>query len=82
VTLRWHERAAELAARCFPGLKLGAARRRTGAADCYTDPPVLALRRVSGWAPQLFTFTGGSGGCAKSALAASQRAAAQLTDVA
>jgi glycine/D-amino acid oxidase-like deaminating enzyme len=74
--------AARLAAECFPRLKLGDARRRVGAVDCYCDPPVLALRRVSGPVPRLFTFTGGSGGCAKSALAASQRAADQLTGAA
>ncbi len=74
------DQAARLAAGCFPRLKLGDARRRVGAADCYCDPPVLALRRVSGPAPRLFTFTGGSGGCAKSALAASQQAAGQLTE--
>jgi glycine/D-amino acid oxidase-like deaminating enzyme len=76
------DQAARLAAECFPRLKLGNARRRVGAADCYCDPPVLALRRVSGPVPRLFTFTGGSGGCAKSALAASQRAAGQLTEAA
>jgi glycine/D-amino acid oxidase-like deaminating enzyme len=76
------DQAARLAAECFPRLKLGDARRRVGAADCYCDPPVLALRRVSGPVPRLFTFTGGSGGCAKSALAASQRAADQLTGAA
>jgi glycine/D-amino acid oxidase-like deaminating enzyme len=74
------DQAARLAAGCFPRLKLGDARRRVGAADCYCDPPVLALRRVSGPVPRLFTFTGGSGGCAKSALAASQRAAGRLTE--
>jgi glycine/D-amino acid oxidase-like deaminating enzyme len=74
------DQAARLAAGCFPRLKLGDARRRVGAADCYCDPPVLALRRVSGPVPHLFTFTGGSGGCAKSVLAASQRAAGQLTE--
>jgi glycine/D-amino acid oxidase-like deaminating enzyme len=46
--------------------------------DCYSRPPVLALRRV---APDsaLFTFTGGSGGAAKSVLAASRAAAHSLT---
>ena len=77
-TLPWHDRASQLASGCFPGLKLGRARRRAGAADCYCDRPVLALRPVRGPLPDLFTFTGGSGGSAKSALAASQRAAAQL----
>jgi glycine/D-amino acid oxidase-like deaminating enzyme len=79
------DEAARLAGLCFPRLKLGDARRRVGAADCYCDPPVLALRPVSGLngaVPRLFTFTGGSGGCAKSALAASQRAADQLTGAA
>jgi glycine/D-amino acid oxidase-like deaminating enzyme len=73
-----HDRARRLAAACLPGLKLGDARRRVAAADCFCDPPVLALRPVSGPVTGLFTFTGGSGGCAKSALAASQRAARQL----
>jgi glycine/D-amino acid oxidase-like deaminating enzyme len=75
VTRSWPDRALRLAAECFPLLKLGQARRQVGAADCYCDPPVLALRQV---APGLFTFTGGSGGCAKSALAASERAAGEL----
>jgi len=77
-TLSLHDQASRLASGCFPGLKLGRARQRAGAADCYCDRPVLALRQVSGPVPGLFTFTGGSGGSAKSALAASQRAAAQL----
>jgi glycine/D-amino acid oxidase-like deaminating enzyme len=70
------DRAPQLAAACFPLLKLGQARQRVGAADCYCDPPVLALRAV---APGWFTFTGGSGGAVKSALAASERAARELT---
>lgn len=45
--------------------------------DCYHDPPGLALRRV-GPGPALLTFTGGSGGAAKAALAASREAAAVL----
>ena len=81
-TLSLHEAAARLAAGCFPRLKLGEARQRVAAVDCYCDPPVLALREVSGQPPRLFTFTGGSGGAAKSALAASLRAARQLTDLA
>ena len=75
VTRPLHDRAARLAAACLPGLKLGHTRHRVAAADCFCDPPVLALRPVSGPASGLFTFTGGSGGCAKTALAASQRAA-------
>jgi glycine/D-amino acid oxidase-like deaminating enzyme len=70
-----HELAQELADGCFPGLKLGSVRRRVGAADCYCDPPVLALREIG---DRVYTFTGGSGGCAKSVLAASRRAAQSL----
>jgi glycine/D-amino acid oxidase-like deaminating enzyme len=87
VTLSRHEEAARLAAGWFPGLKLGAARRRTAAVDCFCDPPVLMLREVppgqgrDQGAARLFTFTGGSGGAAKSALAASQRAAGQLAEL-
>jgi glycine/D-amino acid oxidase-like deaminating enzyme len=83
VTPSWHEAALRLATGCFPGLKLGSARQRVGAADCYADPPVLTLREVGGPDPlpaRVYTFTGGSGGSAKSALAASQRAASQLAD--
>ncbi len=76
VTGSWHDRALQLAVGCFPLLKLGHARQRVSAADCYCEPPVLALREV---APGMFTFTGGSGGGAKSALAASECAAAELT---
>jgi hypothetical protein len=81
VTSSWHDQALRLAARCFPLLKLGRVRQRVAAADCYCDPPVLTLREIVGPAPRLFTFTGGSGGCAKSALAASQRAAGQLQEL-
>jgi len=79
VTGALHERAGRVAAACLPRLKLGHARYRVAAADCFCDPPVLALRPVGGSAPGLLTFTGGSGGCAKTALAASQRAALQIT---
>ncbi len=47
------------------------------AADCYSDPPGLALRPVTG---TVHTFTGGSGGAAKTALAASRAAAKALLD--
>ena len=77
-----HDQARRLAGGCFPGLKLGRARQHAGAADCYCDRPILALRSVSGPRPGLFTFTGGSGGSAKSALAASQRAATRLGELA
>jgi len=72
-----HELALRLADGCFPGLKLGSVRRRIAAADCYCDPPVLALRTIG---DRVYTFTGGSGGCAKSVLAASRRAARSLAE--
>jgi glycine/D-amino acid oxidase-like deaminating enzyme len=78
VTGAWHDQALRLAAGSFPLLKLGRARQRVAAADCYCDPPILALRELGGQAPRTFTFTGGSGGCVKTALAASRRAAGQL----
>jgi glycine/D-amino acid oxidase-like deaminating enzyme len=73
-------RAAELAAVRFPRLRLAAPVQVVAAADCYTYPPRLALRPVPGGAPRLYTFTGGSGGAAKTALAASRIAAGQLID--
>lgn len=42
--------------------------------DCYTEPAGLRLRRVG----DVLTFTGGSGGAAKSVLAASRVAAREL----
>lgn len=76
------ERAAELARQRFPRLDIGPAGQPFGSADCYCDPPILSLRPVLNSAsqavPWLFTFTGGSGGSAKTALAASSRAAADL----
>ena len=47
-------------------------------ADCYADPPVLTLWSVLGSTHRLFTFTGGSGGSVKTALAASRTAASDL----
>ncbi|MGK4591254.1 NAD(P)/FAD-dependent oxidoreductase [Amycolatopsis sp. w19] len=49
--------------------------RTTVSSDCYHDPPGLELREV---APGVFTFTGGSGGAAKTVVAASRVAAAEL----
>lgn len=69
-------RAAALAARRF-GVEVGPPVRVVAGADAYGDPPVLALRPVPG-VPGLHTFAGGSGGAAKSALAASRLAAADL----
>jgi glycine/D-amino acid oxidase-like deaminating enzyme len=66
---------AALTRRRLPRLRLGPVVRRAGAADCYTEPAVLALRSVAG---NVFVFSGGSGGSAKTALAASARAAAEL----
>lgn len=64
----------------FPGLALGRPERVVAAADCYTAPPGLALRPVPAGPAGLFTFTGGSGGAAKTALAASRIASGQLLD--
>lgn len=50
--------------------------RTVASFDCFRDPGGLTLRPV-GTAGGLFTFTGGSGGAAKTAVAAS-RAAAQV----
>jgi glycine/D-amino acid oxidase-like deaminating enzyme len=80
VSQRGQDQARRLAAECFPRLTLGPARRLVGAVDCYCDPPLLALRQV-GRGEGLFTFTGGSGGAVKSALAASHRAAAQVQEL-
>ncbi|HEY7143970.1 MAG TPA: FAD-binding oxidoreductase [Streptosporangiaceae bacterium] len=77
VTPAWHEQAARLAAARFPLLRLGPLRTEVTGADCYCDPPVLMLRPVAA-AGGMYTFTGGSGGSVKTALAASSRAAAAL----
>ena len=77
---QWDERALDLATRLFPRLRLGPARARVSGVDCYCDPPVLSLRPVQAARPGLFTFTGGSGGAAKTVLAASAQAAFALAD--
>jgi hypothetical protein len=73
--------AEEVAARARLRLGGPVARDRSArvvaSADCYHDPPGLALRRCRPGA-LLFTFTGGSGGAAKTAIAASRTAASQL----
>jgi len=74
-----HAAAVALLRERVPALRVGPARRYVSATDCYTDPPVLDLRPVPGGGDRLFTFTGGSGGAAKTALAASTRAAAALS---
>jgi glycine/D-amino acid oxidase-like deaminating enzyme len=48
--------------------------RTVASFDCYHDPPGLALRRAVPGSP-LYTFTGGSGAAAKTAVAASRTAA-------
>lgn len=72
--------AADLVRARFPALELGPAAPPVTAGDCYAAPgmgPGLALRQVSDTHP-VFTFTGGAGGAAKTALAASARAALEL----
>lgn len=64
-------------ARTVLGIELDSPIRTVAAFDCYCDPPGMVLRPTSATAP-VFTFTGGSGGAAKTALAASRAAAAQL----
>ena len=75
-----HESAVRLARARFPALRAGPAVRRVAAADCYSADSVLALRRVPHSGRGLFTFSGGAGGSAKTALAASSRAAVQLAE--
>jgi glycine/D-amino acid oxidase-like deaminating enzyme len=73
-------RAQELALSRFPQLRLAGAAEPTSAADCYCTEARLALRPVLGAENGLLTYTGGSGGAAKTALAASRQAASQLVD--
>jgi glycine/D-amino acid oxidase-like deaminating enzyme len=68
----------DLAGARFPRLRLQAGAQPVVATDCYSADSLLALRPVPGTGERLFTFTGGSGGAAKIALAASARAARQL----
>ncbi|WP_412543298.1 FAD-dependent oxidoreductase [Longispora sp. K20-0274] len=71
-----------LAARIGPvardlfGDVLGRPIRTVASFDCYHPEPGLALRTS---APGLYTFTGGSGGAAKTVLAASATAARELS---
>ncbi|UUU30031.1 FAD-binding oxidoreductase [Streptomyces sp. CA-210063] len=71
-------RTTDLAARIFPDLGITGLRHIVVAADCYTAPPGLRLRPAPPAVPHLFTFTGGSGGAAKTALAAARHAADRL----
>ena len=75
-------RAVRLATERFPRLGLGEPLRTVAMPDCYSTTADLRLRPVDHTAGRLFTFTGGSGGAAKTALAASGRAAIQLADTA
>jgi glycine/D-amino acid oxidase-like deaminating enzyme len=72
--------AADVVARAYRRLRIPLVRTPTqvvASFDCYSEPPGLALRRC-GPGSALFTFTGGSGGAAKTVLAASRVAAAAL----
>lgn len=77
VTPALRDSAGRLARARFPALRLGPAGAQVGGCDCYAGQPGLSLRRVVD-THALFTFTGGAGGAAKTALAASHRAAVQL----
>jgi glycine/D-amino acid oxidase-like deaminating enzyme len=70
--------AVRIARERMPWLRLGRALATVSATDCYCDPPVLALRPVAGERGAIWTFTGGSGGSVKTALAASREAADRL----
>lgn len=70
-------RVRTVAALRLPGLDPRPAGPPVSAADCYGDPAGLALRPVAG---AVHTFTGGSGGAAKTALAASRLAAHALLE--
>ncbi|GAA3451785.1 NAD(P)/FAD-dependent oxidoreductase [Dactylosporangium matsuzakiense] len=70
--------AERLAAARLPRLRLGALRRTVVGVDCYGPDGHLTLRPL-GSQDGLYTFTGGSGGSAKTALAASLAAARHLS---
>ncbi len=70
--------AVRIARERLPHLELSAPGHLVSNADCYADPPVLTLWSVLGSKHRLFTFTGGSGGSVKTALAASRAAASDL----
>ncbi|GAA0615657.1 FAD-dependent oxidoreductase [Kribbella sandramycini] len=72
------EQAVRIAGRRLPQLKLSTPDHLVSTADCYADPPVLTLWPVPGGTHRLYTFTGGSGGSVKTALAASRAAASEL----
>ncbi|MDH6580630.1 FAD-dependent oxidoreductase [Kitasatospora sp. MAP5-34] len=73
------ERAVRRAlAQRLPGLQINPPHRFVAVAEAYVPEGRLELRPVPGHHPALFTFTGGSGGAAKTALAAGAGAAADL----
>jgi glycine/D-amino acid oxidase-like deaminating enzyme len=71
-------RTVQIASARLPGLRLERLVERVSAADCYTEPAGLGLRPVRDGEGGLYTFSGGSGGAAKTALAASAIAARRL----
>ena len=71
-------RAAELASARFPGLPCTRRSSRSPPSTVTPTPACSTLRPVPDTDGRLFTFTGGSGGAAKTVLAASRRAAIQL----
>ncbi|HST50207.1 FAD-dependent oxidoreductase [Jatrophihabitans sp.] len=71
-----------LAQQRFPRLRLASGARPVVALDCYSEDFRLALRPVAGTDGRLRTFTGGSGGAAKTVLAASAQAAGRLVGAA
>jgi glycine/D-amino acid oxidase-like deaminating enzyme len=70
--------ALRLAALRFPALEVTGRPATTVSADCYGTPAGLRLAAVPGTGGRVHTFSGGSGGSAKTALAASTRAADDL----
>ncbi|MFF1816804.1 FAD-dependent oxidoreductase [Kribbella sp. NPDC058245] len=70
--------AVRIAGERLPHLELSAPDHVVSTADSYADPPVLTLWPVPGGTHRLYTFTGGSGGSVKTALAASRAAATEL----
>lgn len=80
VTSGAEERAVRDAARRLTGLALAEPTQVISAVDAYAPDSRLTLRPVDAAPGRLFTFTGGSGGSAKTALAASASAATHLLD--
>jgi glycine/D-amino acid oxidase-like deaminating enzyme len=78
LTADLHREAARMARNLLPHLALLPPAVSVSATDCYCDPPGLSLRPVSERGGAVWTFTGGSGGSAKTALAASRLAAEHL----